>query len=101
MYISDVIAYLPAEITVRECNESHTLQFSVGQNITSITMSTDQLLDVAETIEWYLLKKDDPADCFSCRHWEAEHIQTDRGAVPSQFHCKKDSDPEGCKEYEP
>ena len=56
MYISDVISYRPAEINVLECNESHTLQFVIGQNITSITMSTEQLLEVAETIEWYLQK---------------------------------------------
>lgn len=94
MYVSDVISYRPAEINVCECNGSHTLGFSIGTDRMAITMSTEQLIEVAETIEWYLLKKD--SDCAECEHNEPEYTPTDRGTIPNHYHCEIDETPEEC-----
>lgn len=98
MYASNCIAYQKAEISVRECDDAHTLRIVTGPCEVSITMSTEQLLELAETIEWYLLKKDEPANCFSCRNFEREVTPTDRGNQPG-YHCKLDNSAEECKEW--
>lgn len=99
MYSSECLAHREAEITIEECNDSHTVNFATENNTISVTLTTEQLLDLAESIEWYLLKKDEPANCMSCSNLEMEVTPTDRGNQPG-YHCKKDNDPEDCKEWE-
>ena len=63
MYISDCIAYRSdVQISMSSIGETHRLGVKFGETDLGITMSTEQLLTLAETIEWYLFKKDDPAE---------------------------------------
>ena len=62
MYISECIAYRnDVQISISAIGETHRLGVKFGEIDIGLTLSTEQLLNLAEVIEWYLFKRDDPA----------------------------------------
>ena len=48
-------------ISISSVGENHSLVFSSGADSVSLILTTEQVLQVSEVIEWYLFKRDDPA----------------------------------------
>lgn len=49
------------QISMASVGADHSLVFVSGADSVSLILTTEQVLQVAEVIEWYLFKKDDPA----------------------------------------
>lgn len=49
------------DVSITAFETCHRLRLANERGIFSLNMTTEQLLEIAEAIEWYLFKKDDPA----------------------------------------
>lgn len=62
MFTSECVAFKTGFLAaVSELDNLHRLRIVCGESDYNLTLSTEQLLQIAEAIEWYLFKKEDPA----------------------------------------
>lgn len=62
MYTSDCVAYRKdVKFIISEVFDCHRLDIEFAGNCQGLTLSTEQLLQLSEAIEWYLFRKENPA----------------------------------------
>ena len=61
MDVYDSFTASKMEVSITAFDTCHRLRLANERGIASFNLTTEQLLEIAEAIEWYLFKKEDPA----------------------------------------